>query len=213
MADRIAGAIAAHSGPYRLAGHSMGAKVALTLARRAEDWDPDLAGLSGLVLVSGSPPSPEPIPEDRRSQMLSWIDADPETRAREARKFVQANVGGSLPSDLENLATDDVPPGRSRGLEGVARLRCPRGSLPPGRRAAYAALVLAGSEDADLGPDAQAGLTLPHLAHGRLATVDGVGHLLPLEKPDALARAILDHAARPSEPPQPRQRFPRATPT
>lgn len=62
------------------------------------------------------------------------------------------------------------------------------------------ALVFAGSEDADLGPDAQAALTLPHLAHGHLATVDGVGHLLPLEQPDALARAILDHAAEPHEP-------------
>ncbi|OAH21889.1 thioesterase [Methylorubrum populi] len=201
MADRIAGAIAAHSGPYRLAGHSMGAKVALTLARRAEDGDPDLAGLSGLVLVSGSPPSPEPIPEDRRSQMLSWIDADPETRAREARKFVQANVGGSLPADLENLATDDVlraaPAAWKAWLNaGAHEDLCRRVGV-----LRTPALVLAGSEDADLGPDAQAGLTLPHLAHGHLVTADGVGHLLPLEGPDALARAILDHAARPSEPP------------
>ncbi len=196
MADRIAAILsAAAPGPYRLAGHSMGAKVALTLARRAEDGDPDLAGLTGLVLVSGSPPSPEPIAEDRRSHMLSWIDADPETRAKEARKFVRANVGGSLSRDLEDLATDDVlraaPAAWKAWLESGANedlcrrigvLRTP-------------AIVLAGSEDADLGPDAQAALTLPHLAHGHLVTVEGVGHLLPLEKPAVLARAILDHAA------------------
>ncbi|MFC7665240.1 alpha/beta fold hydrolase [Methylorubrum suomiense] len=213
MADRIAAAIAAQSGPYRLAGHSMGAKVALILARRAEDGDPNLAGLSGLVLVSGSPPSPEPIPDDRRSQMLSWIDADPETRAREARTFVRANVGGSLPSDFENLATDDVlraaPAAWKAWLNaGADEDLCRRVGV-----LRTPALVFAGSEDADLGPDAQAALTLPHLAHGHLVTVDGVGHLLPLEQPDALARAILDHVAKPREPRAAPPAIPRATPT
>ncbi len=128
---------------------------------RAEDGDPSLAGLSGLVLVSGSPPSPEPIPDDRRSQMLSWIDADPETRAREARTFVQANVGGVLPSDLENLATDDVlraaPAAWKAWLNsGAHEDLCRRVGV-----LRTPALVCAGSEDADLGPDAQAALTCP----------------------------------------------------
>ncbi len=45
MADAVTEAIvAAAPGPFRIAGHSMGAKVALALARRAEDGDDRLEG-------------------------------------------------------------------------------------------------------------------------------------------------------------------------
>lgn len=191
MADRVSAAIASEApARFRIAGHSMGAKVALALARRAEDGDPALKGLAGLVLVSGSPPSPEPIPEDRRSHMLGWIDADPATRAREAREFVKANTAETLPSEAEDRAVEDVlraepaawrawlEAGAKEDLSGrVGVLRVP-------------AVVIAGSEDADLGADAQAALTMPHLPHGRLITVEGVAHLLPLERPEELARLI-----------------------
>lgn len=182
---------------FRLVGHSMGAKVALALARRAEDGDPALQGLSGLVLISGSPPSPEPIPEDRRNHMLTWIDADPETRAREARAFIEANVGSGLDAEREDRGVEDVLRANpaawkawltSGSEEDLCRmigvLRTP-------------ALVLAGSEDADLGPDAQAALMMPHLPFGRMVTVAGVGHLLPLEKPDELVRLLAEPVGAP----------------
>ncbi|MCJ2013793.1 alpha/beta hydrolase [Methylobacterium sp. J-076] len=195
MADRVSAAIAADSpGPFRLVGHSMGAKVALTLARRAEDGDARLKGLSGVVLVSGSPPSPEPIPEDRRSHMLAWIGADPETRRREARAFVRANAAADLPQALEETAVADVlraePAAWRAWLEsGAAEDRARHVGV-----LRLPALVIAGAEDADLGPDAQAALTMPHLANGRLVTVEGVAHLLPLEKPEELARLIAESA-------------------
>lgn len=209
MADHVT-AVIRDAAPqrFRLVGHSMGAKVALALARRAEDGDADLKGLTGLVLVSGSPPSPEPIPEDRRRHMLSWIDADPDTRQREARAFVRANVGGKLDAALEERAVEDVlgaDPAAWRAwlTSGAEEDLCRRIGI-----LRMPALVLAGSEDADLGPDAQAALTMPHLPHGRLVTVDGVGHLLPLEKPGELARLLAepmggadDTAAAPMIPP------------
>lgn len=191
MADAVTEAIAAASpGPFRIAGHSMGAKVALTLARRAEDGDPRLSQLSGLVLVSGSPPSPEPIPEDRRAKMLAWIDADADTRAREAREFVRANVATALSPEAEDRAVEDVlraaPAAWKAWLtSGANEDLCRRVGV-----LRMPALVIAGSEDADLGPDAQAALTLPHLPNGRLVTVDGVAHLLPMERPDELARLL-----------------------
>lgn len=194
MADHVAAAVRGRApARYAIAGHSMGAKVALALARRAEDGEPDLAGLTDLVLISGSPPSPEPIPEDRRARMIAWIDADPETRRREAQAFVRENAGAALDPDTEARAVADVlqasPDAWKAWLEAGARedwcrrigvLRTP-------------ALILAGSEDADLGPDAQQALMAPHLAHHRRVTVDGVGHLLPLERPDTLAEQVLDH--------------------
>lgn len=187
MADHVAARIrAAAPARYRIAGHSMGAKVALLLARRAEDGEPGLAGLAGLALVSGSPPSPEPIPDARREAMIAWIDADPETRETEARAFVRQNVGGRLDADAEVRAVADVlrtaPAAWRAWLESGSRedlcarvgvLRTPT-------------LVVAGSEDADLGPAAQTALMAPHLACHRRAVVDGVGHLLPLERPEAL---------------------------
>jgi len=201
MADAVTEAIvAAAPGSFRIAGHSMGAKVALALARRAEDGDDQLAGLSGLVLISGSPPSPEPIPEDRRAKMLAWIDADDETRAKEARAFVRANVAANLPAEAEDGAVEDVlraaPEAWKAWLNsGSNEDHCRRvGTLR------MPALVLAGSEDADLGADAQAALTLPHLPNGRLVTVEGVAHLLPMEKPEELARLLREPMPASAEP-------------
>jgi pimeloyl-ACP methyl ester carboxylesterase len=192
MADHVAAAVRGRAPTrYAIAGHSMGAKVALVLARRAEDGEPDLAGLTDLILVSGSPPSPEPIPEDRRARMIAWIDADPETRRREAQAFVRENVGTALDPDTEARAVADVlqasPEAWKAWLEaGAGEDWCRRiGVLRT------PALILAGSEDADLGPDAQQALMAPHLASHRRVTVDGVGHLLPLERPGTLAERVL----------------------
>ena len=194
MADHVAEVIRARApARFAIAGHSMGAKVALALARRSEDGEAGLEGLTDLVLISGSPPSPEPIPDDRRAKMIAWIDADPEARQREARAFVQANVGTALDPETEARAVADVlqaaPEAWKAWLEAGSRedwcrrigvLRIP-------------ALILAGSEDADLGADAQTALMAPHLAHHRIVTVEGVGHLLPMERPEALAEIVRAH--------------------
>ncbi|MCJ2123306.1 alpha/beta hydrolase [Methylobacterium sp. J-077] len=194
MADHVAAVIRSRApARFAIAGHSMGAKVALALARRSEDGEPGLEGLTDLILISGSPPSPEPIPEDRRAKMIAWIDADPETRLREAKAFVRANVGASLDPETEASAVADVlqaaPDAWKAWLQSGANEDLSRriGIL------STPALILAGSEDADLGADAQRALMAPHLAHYRVVTVDGVGHLLPLERPEALADLLRTH--------------------
>ena len=192
MADHVAAAIRTVApARYRIAGHSMGAKVAMLLARRAEDGEPGLSGLAGLILVSGSPPSLEPIPDARRATMIAWIDADPKTREKEARAFVRQNVGTPLDAEAEALAVADVlranPAAWRAWLESGSRedLSTRVGVLTT------PALILAGSQDADLGPAAQTALMAPHLACHRRIVVEGVGHLLPLERPDALAELLL----------------------
>jgi pimeloyl-ACP methyl ester carboxylesterase len=194
MADHVAAVLRAQApARFAIAGHSMGAKVALALARRSEDGEAGLEGLTDLVLISGSPPSPEPIPEDRRAKMTAWIDADSETRMREARAFVHENVGTSLDPETEARAVADVleaaPAAWKAWLESGAREDwCRRiGVLK------VPALILAGSASADLGTDAQAALMAPHLAHHRIVTVEGVGHLLPMERPQALADLLRAH--------------------
>ena len=191
MADRVAARIAAVA-PARwwIAGHSMGAKVALAVARRAEDGAPGLAGLAGLALIAGSPPAPEPMAEAQRAEMIAWIDAAPAARREKARAYIAQNVGVPLVADVESAAVDDVlranPLAWKRWLangsredwrERIGVLRTP-------------ALILAGSQDANLGAAAQARLTAPHLARHRVVELQGAGHLLPLEIPDAVALAL-----------------------
>lgn len=199
MADHVAARIKAEGppGPFLIAGNSMGAKVALALARRSEDGDPALAGLAGLVLLAGSPPCPEPMEEERRQAMIAWIDADPETRHREAQAFVAANVGAPLAPEDHARTVEDVlrtnpqawKAWLANGAEEDWRDRIGILTTP--------ALVVSGAKDGDLGPEAQAALTLPHLARHRHEVAVDAGHLLPLERPEALATLIRDFVATP----------------
>ncbi len=195
MADAVAEAIrAAKPQRWILVGHSMGAKVATVVARRAEDGTEGLAGLSHLVLLAGSPPAPEPMDEIRRKTMLSWFSADGDASRAEAQTFIDNGVGQPLPEVLNGQAVDDVlrtcRAAWLAWLEGgsledwtdrVGVLRTP-------------ALIVAGEKDGDLGPAAQASLMARHFETPRLSTLSGAGHLLPLERPDAVAQLILDHA-------------------
>jgi 3-oxoadipate enol-lactonase len=66
MADDVQGVVEAlglHR--YVLVGHSMGGKVAQTVAARRP------ASLLGLVLVAPAPPTPMPVPEAQRGETLA----------------------------------------------------------------------------------------------------------------------------------------------
>ena len=194
MADRLVARIRADApASWWIAGHSMGAKVALAVARRAEDGAEALRGFSGLVLLAGSPPSPEPMPKATRQAMIAWIDADPETRATEARDYVASNVGSPLAPERAAQAVADV----LRAVPAAWRAWLTGGSREDWRGRVGVlrapALILSGSKDAELGADAQAALTAPHCAAARLVTLDGAAHLLPLERPEAVADLIREH--------------------
>lgn len=198
MAEHVLARIRAEApGRWILAGHSMGAKVALAAARRVEDGGGGLAEPSGLILLAGSPPSPEPIPEAKRREMIAWIDADASTRKAKAADFIKANLGAPLLPDRMEQAVDDVlcaapEAWKAWFAEGSREDWCARISV-----LRTPALIFAGSEDADLGPAAQTCLMAPHLAHVEIVTLDGAGHLLPLERPDDLAERVAAFAAAP----------------
>ena len=196
MADAVAAAIrAARPGRWLLAGHSMGAKVATALARRAEDGESGLGGLAGVVLLAGSPPAPEPIEERLRQDMLGWFAGDADVSRAEAGRYIDANHGGGLHPVVGEQAVAEVlranPAAWRAWLEAGSRedwservgvLRTP-------------ALAIAGAADPALGPEAQRRLMAPHFTDFRLVTLPDAGHLLPIERPEMVARLIAAHAA------------------
>ncbi len=191
MADYLATAIRLHA-PKRwfLIGHSMGAKVAAVVARRAEDGEEGLGGLAGIVLIAGSPPGPEPMEDAKRRTMMGWFAGGEQSSRAQAQEYVDGNVGAPLAAGLNRQVVDDVLQAKrdawiawlGRGsredwADRVGVLQTP-------------ALIVSGGEDSGLGEPAQRRFAAPHYAHARYVTLPGAGHLLPMERPDELARLI-----------------------
>lgn len=189
MADAVEAVLREEiSGRYILVGHSMSGKVSLVLARRAQMRGDDC--LAGLLLVAPSPPSPEPMGEEKRTMMLDLLgDEHTDDRAR-ARQYITKNELRDIPPDIEQRASSEV-------------LRMDRDAwkawLTDGSKEDWSdfvgvldipAMVLAGEKDRSLGPEQQAEFTLPHLRLGVLRTVPDCSHLIPMECPAAMAGAI-----------------------
>ena len=166
---------------YILVGHSMSGKVAITLAATRP------AGLAALILVAPSPPSPEPMSDKDRRDMLQGY-----SKRKVAEETVTKITGHPLPPDLYELAVEDNL--RSSAAAWAAWLE--QGSREDLSRQVgvlnVPALVVAGEKDPVLPAPIQTRDVLPHLAHGRLEIVSESGHLIPLERPAALASLITD---------------------
>ncbi len=166
---------------YVLVGHSLGGKVALALAASRP------AGLRRLVLLSPSPPSPEPISDaDRAASLAAYGKPDEAEKTFHKitrqplsdavhRRVVADNLRSSqaawdawlLGGSLEDLTA----------LMGEIEVPCH---------------LLVGTDDQAIPLAAQRAQTLPLLPPGTLLTeVPGAGHLLPYEAPAAVAAAVL----------------------
>ncbi|WAB84667.1 alpha/beta fold hydrolase [Microcella daejeonensis] len=181
----------ADGGPWMLAAHSMGGKIAALVAAQVLSGEARVFGLTGLVLLAPSPPTPEPMSDEKRAEMLGWVEAGP-LSPEHARAFVAANVAAPLDADAEQAAVAQV-----RRTSPVAWRRW----LSEGSREDVAAavgaldlpvVVLAGEEDADLGSAAQPGLLAAVYPRARFVALAGAGHLLPYERPAEVAEAIVE---------------------
>ena len=172
----------------------MGGKLAMVLARLAEDGDLRLTGLDGLILLAASPPSPEPLPDAKRREMAGWFTGDESSQLREAEQYIDGNSAQPLPAETRRLAVNDVLRSsrtawlawlelgsREDWSERIGTLRTP-------------AIIAGGTEDEDLGIDAQSKLCLSHFRNARLAALDGAGHLLPMERPHDIAALMSEFA-------------------
>lgn len=174
---------------WLLVGHSMGGKIATLVAARTLSGEAPLFGLAGVVLLAGSPVTPEPMEEERRQTMIGWASGGP-VRGADARTFVEANTAAPLPPEADALVLNDLA--RTDPSAWVAWLQ--RGSEEDWSSAVaplpVPALIVSGQADGDLGASAQLALNGPVYPRAGFAVVEGAAHLLPLEKPEEIARLI-----------------------
>jgi pimeloyl-ACP methyl ester carboxylesterase len=162
---------------YVLVGHSMGGKIVLALAARQP------TGLRGLVLLSPSPPSPEPIGEKNRAAALAAYGKPEEaekTLANITDRPLRPEVCAQIVAD--NLRTTQAAwdAWLEHGSKEDISDRMPRINVP--------CRVLAGEVDHNITPADHRRQTLPLLPAGTPFTVvPGAGHLLPYEAPKECA--------------------------
>lgn len=183
-ADDIA-ALVGHwkTGPVLLGGHSMGGYIALAFARR----HPKL--LRGLVFVaSRSTADSVEVAANRRSVAARLRTEPPE--------FVAEGMLARMP------ASDSRDPSLLRAIrslmdplraEGIAQAQLALASRPDSTpllpRVRHPALVVAGEKDAIV-PLEESGVFAAGFPDGRLAVVEGAGHMLSWEKPEEFHAAL-----------------------
>lgn len=179
-ADWLAQYIASHGlTDYVLIGHSMSGKFALALAARQP------AGLRSLVLLSPSPPSPEPISDTDRAASLAGYGQRAEAESTFA-KITSKPLSATL---REQVVEDNLRTSRAAwdawlqagSREDISAL-LPQVQVP--------CRLLVGENDRAIPLAAQRCQTLPLLPAGTvLEIIAAAGHLLPLEAPHSLLKA------------------------
>lgn len=183
--DAFAENFAAHAveRPWIAVGHSMGAKIALAAAAKRSK------GLVGLILVAPSPPTPQPMTDTERSENIRAFG----DRAAARKQF--ATIAPGLPPALLATCVED----QLHATEAAWRWWLLDGSREDisarTRGLQLPALIIAGDNDRVLGtePAVQLSRSLPNSA---LRIVTAAGHLVPLERPEAVARLVDNFVAK-----------------
>ena len=190
MADHVAAAVRTRGASrWLFVGHSMGGKIASIVASRALAGEPGLFGIAGVALLAASPPSPEPMDEERRRKMIGWAANGPLDDAA-AREFVDGNVGGALEPAADRLAIEDLRrASREAWLAWLERGSMEDWSAEVGKLD-LPALIIVGGDDGDLGEAGQRATNAAVYPRADIAVEEGAGHLLPLERPREVAARI-----------------------
>jgi pimeloyl-ACP methyl ester carboxylesterase len=166
-------------GQYVLIGHSMSGKVALNLASRRP------AGLQQVLLVAPSPPHPEPISDEDRNEML----ATQGMKKAAVATFEKITVKPVSDADRDQIIADNVRTSKA-AWDAWLTLGSKEDIADRMNRIDIPIAIITGANDNALSPDVQPELTLPTLPNATFEILDGVGHLIPYETPNALVSFI-----------------------
>lgn len=167
-----------------LVGHSMGGKVAQVVAMRKP---PEVRGL---VLVAPAPPTPMPVPADVRQAMLrSYLSA-------EGVEEALANLAGpNLPvEDRESVVADTLAGDIGAKKEWTERIMLADLGIEAGDIDVPVTLIV-GTLDKVEQPDRLRRIFGETVPQTRFVEIHSVGHLSPLEAPEAVASACRDMLA------------------
>ncbi len=162
--------------PALWVGHSMGGAVVLTLALRAPTRTRGLVVVGCGPRLAVHPDLLEMLRDGRRAgEAVDWLlarafgEGAPAALVEQARQMMLATPTAVLLRDFEACARFDL-----------------RGRL---RQVTAPAVVLCGTQDRLTPPKWNAALA-EELPRARLEMVEGAGHMLPLERPAAVAAAV-----------------------
>lgn len=179
-AEDVLAVVEAHvDGPWLLAGHSMGGKIATAVASRRPE------GLAGLALFAPSPPTPEPIADNERAERLAALGD-----ATAARATLRAIAAGPIADEAgERFVADTLacsPSAWAWWLDAGSR----EDIADLVDRIAAPVVVMLGACDPVIPLDALETALLIRLPRAVLTLVPETGHLLPLERPFTCADAL-----------------------
>lgn len=186
MAERI---VSGTVGPLAVVGHSMGGRVALEVAALAPDR------LAKLVLLDSGAHGPSE--KERPGRMKLVETARSEGMAAVARDWLPPMLAAAnrrnsglihgITEMLERCSPETF------ALQQQALLTRPdRSALPP--HIPCPLLAMTGSED-EWAPVAQHEAIANAAPNGRLAVIEGAGHMLPVEAPEAVTRLLSEFLA------------------
>ncbi|GAB3765762.1 alpha/beta fold hydrolase [Spirosoma pomorum] len=180
MADDVATLIQDLSiDQFVLVGHSMSGKVAMQLASRRPK------GLRQLLLVSPSPPRPEPIPDEDREEMRKTHGQ----RAAAEKTFEKITVR-PVSNDVKDQIIADNLRTSAPAWNAWLTLGSKEDIADQMVSVDVPVAIIVGSDDKALAPEVQQELTIPYLKNVTIETIGRAGHLLPWETPDELATFI-----------------------
>ncbi len=175
--------------PFVLVGHSMGGKIALVIAAGLPG-KPQPAGLRGMVLLSTSPPGPEPIPDDSRQEMLDKPSLSPEKQRGAAEKTLATITKKPLSDATSRQIIADNLRASPEGWIAWPAVGSRTDITDRMARITVLIALMVGDADEAIPMQVQVENVQPHLPQATLRIIPGAGHLLPLEVPEEVIKLI-----------------------
>ena len=178
---------------YLLVGHGMSGKLAAVVTRRILNGDSPMHPPIGLVLVAPSPPSPEPMTDSKREEMLQAFPLaaanTSEDDVKQAEKYIRDSCTRKLQSHILNRTVQDLLKMNRHAWAAWLQDGSKEDWATRVNMVDLPTLIVAGDNDSALGPAAQAKHTEPHFPKAHLVTFE-CNHLIPIEEPGELAARI-----------------------